>query len=60
MILNFSAKKFISYDAKTASESLSEEYNRIAAGAISFPLNMPGTPYHRALKVRDYVCYSNN
>ena len=52
MVLDFSAKQIISYDAENSPESLSEAYSRIIDGFFTFPLNIPGTAYHQCLKVR--------
>ncbi|EXC31560.1 Cytochrome P450 87A3 [Morus notabilis] len=50
LVLDFSAKQIISYDAKKSSESLSETYTRIIQGFMSFPLNIPGTAYNQCVK----------
>ena len=52
MVLDFSAKQILSYDAENSPESLSEAYSRIMNGFFSFPLNIPGTTYHQCLEVR--------
>lgn len=52
MVLNFSAKQIFSYDAEKAPFDLSEKYMKIIDGLMSFPLNVPGTAYHKCSKVK--------
>jgi hypothetical protein len=51
MVLNFSAKQMISYDAEKSTENLSEKFAEVIEGLMSFPLNIPGTGYYKCLKV---------
>ncbi|GMN50081.1 hypothetical protein TIFTF001_019252 [Ficus carica] len=50
MVLDFSAKQIISYDAEKSPESLSDTYTKILKGFMSFPLNIPRTAYNQCLK----------
>nr|GMN30905.1 hypothetical protein TIFTF001_044524 [Ficus carica]GMN30949.1 hypothetical protein TIFTF001_044530 [Ficus carica] len=50
MVLDFTTKIMISYDAKTSPVSLSQIYCGIVKGFLSFPLNNFGTAYHQCLK----------
>ncbi|XP_074304501.1 cytochrome P450 87A3-like [Silene latifolia] len=52
MIFNLTAKKLISYDAENSSENLRENFVAFIKGLISFPLNIPGTAYHKCLQGR--------
>ena len=53
MIFDFTAKLFISYDAENSPMKLGEKFtnSNILVGFMSFPLNIPGTTYHKCLKV---------
>ncbi|KAH6818203.1 cytochrome P450 [Perilla frutescens var. frutescens] len=52
MIFDLTAKKLISYDSESSSENLRENFVAFIQGLISFPLDIPGTAYHRCLKGR--------
>ena len=51
MALNFSAKQMFSYDPEKSSVDLTEKYANFSKGFLSFPLNIPGTTYHKSLEV---------
>lgn len=51
MIFDLTAKKLISYDPEKSSENLRENFVAFIQGLISFPLNIPGTAYHKCLQV---------
>lgn len=51
MIFNLTAKKLISHDAENSSENLRENFVAFIKGLISFPLNIPGTAFHKCLQV---------
>ena len=54
MILNLTAMILIrSYDATKPLINLNEEYTKIVAGAVAFPFNIPGTAFHKCLKVME-------
>ncbi|KAI9174330.1 hypothetical protein LWI28_015744 [Acer negundo] len=50
MIFDLTAKKLISYDQENSSENLRESFSAFIQGLISFPLNLPGTAYHKCLQ----------
>ncbi|XP_076935261.1 cytochrome P450 87A3-like [Bidens hawaiensis] len=52
MIFDLTAKKLISYDPKKSSENLRESFVAFIQGLISFPLDIPGTAYHKCLQGR--------
>ncbi|KAL2902380.1 Cytochrome P450 87A3 [Bienertia sinuspersici] len=52
MIFNLTAKKLISHEAENSSENLRENFVAFIKGLISFPLNIPGTAYHKCLQGR--------
>ncbi|XP_030942775.1 cytochrome P450 87A3-like isoform X1 [Quercus lobata] len=49
-VFDFTAKLFISYDAENSPTKMSEKFTNILGGLMSFPLNIPGTTYHKCLK----------
>ncbi|XP_075673398.1 cucurbitadienol 11-hydroxylase-like isoform X1 [Castanea sativa] len=50
MAFDFTAKLFISYDAENSPTKMSEKFTNILGGLMSFPLNIPGTTFHKCLK----------
>ncbi|KAJ0778908.1 putative abieta-7,13-dien-18-ol hydroxylase [Helianthus annuus] len=52
MIFDLTAKKLISYDPEKSSENLRENFVAFIQGLISFPLDIPGTAYHKCLQGR--------
>ncbi|KAK6251249.1 hypothetical protein SCA6_005254 [Theobroma cacao] len=52
MIFDLTAKKLISYDQDNSSENLRENFVAFIQGLISFPLDIPGTAYHKCLQGR--------
>ncbi|XP_058778262.1 cytochrome P450 87A3 [Vicia villosa] len=52
MIFDLTAKKLISYDSTKSSENLRENFVAFIQGLISFPLDIPGTAYHKCLQGR--------
>ncbi|KAF3950838.1 hypothetical protein CMV_023455 [Castanea mollissima] len=50
MIFDFTAKLLISYDAENSPMKMSEKFTNILGGLMSFPLNIPGTTFHKCLK----------
>ncbi|KAL3498782.1 hypothetical protein ACH5RR_041514 [Cinchona calisaya] len=52
MIFDLSAKKLISYDQEKSSENLRENFVAFIQGLISFPVDIPGTAYHKCLQGR--------
>lgn len=55
MIFDLTAKKLISYDSASSSENLRESFVAFIKGLISFPLDIPGTAYHKCLQVYIHV-----
>lgn len=51
MIFDLTAKKLISYDQEKSSDNLRESFVAFMKGLISFPLDIPGTEYHKCLQV---------
>ena len=51
MIFDLTAKKLISYEADKSSENLRDNFVAFIQGLISFPLDIPGTAYHKCLQV---------
>jgi hypothetical protein len=51
MALNFGAKQMFSYDPEKSSVDLTEKFVNFSKGLLSFPLNIPGTTYHKCLEV---------
>ncbi|KAL9328674.1 hypothetical protein ACSQ67_003677 [Phaseolus vulgaris] len=52
MIFDLTAKKLISYDSTKSSENLRDNFVAFIQGLISFPLDVPGTAYHKCLQGR--------
>ncbi|KAJ4827283.1 hypothetical protein Tsubulata_043302 [Turnera subulata] len=50
MVFNFTAKQMFGYDAETAKEKLSENYTKIVDTFLSFPINIPGTTFHKCMQ----------
>uniref|UniRef100_A0A2N9G4Z0 Cytochrome P450 n=1 Tax=Fagus sylvatica TaxID=28930 RepID=A0A2N9G4Z0_FAGSY len=50
MVFDFSAKQFFSYDAEKSQTNMTEKFTNTLGGFMSFPLNIPGTAYHKCLK----------
>lgn len=57
MIFDFAAKKLISYDSKKSCENLRGNFDAFIRGLISFPLDVPGTAFHKCLQVINYCFY---
>ncbi|XAR55038.1 hypothetical protein NMG60_11030414 [Bertholletia excelsa] len=53
LIFDLTAKKLISYDPEKSSENLRENFVAFIKGLISFPLDIPGTAYHKCLQGRN-------
>jgi hypothetical protein len=58
MALNFGAKQMFSYDPEKSSIDLTEKYVNFSKGLLSFPLNIPGTTYHKCLEVIETFSHS--
>ena len=51
MVVNFTAKRMIGYDAEKSNTNFGMVYQRISDSIMSLPLNIPGTTYRKCLKV---------
>ncbi|KAK7401625.1 hypothetical protein VNO78_13247 [Psophocarpus tetragonolobus] len=52
MIFDLTAKKLISCDSSETLENLMDNFVAFIEGLISFPLNIPGTAYHKCMQGR--------
>ncbi|KAK8603146.1 hypothetical protein V6N13_085339 [Hibiscus sabdariffa] len=52
LIFDLTAKKLISCEPGNASQNLRDNFVAFIQGLISFPLNIPGTAYHKCLQGR--------
>nr|AEM42983.1 cytochrome P450 [Siraitia grosvenorii] len=52
MLYDFNAEKMFGYDAEKSSENISDSLITLADGFMAFPLNIPGTKYHKCLKAQ--------
>ncbi|KAJ4951779.1 hypothetical protein NE237_028611 [Protea cynaroides] len=52
MIFELSAKKLISYDSAEYRDNMRESFVAFIQGLISFPLDIPGTAYHKCMQGR--------
>ncbi|XP_042503340.1 cytochrome P450 87A3-like [Macadamia integrifolia] len=52
MIFDLTANKLISYDSTKSRDNLRESFVAFIQGLISFPLDIPGTAYHKCLQGR--------
>ncbi|GMY21170.1 cucurbitadienol 11-hydroxylase [Fagus crenata] len=52
MALDFGAKQLISYDPQQSPVNLTDLYASLLRGLMSFPLKIPGTPFHKCMKDR--------
>ncbi|XP_059623289.1 beta-amyrin 16-alpha-hydroxylase CYP87D16-like [Cornus florida] len=50
MVFNFTAKQMFSYDQEKSSEQISDTFTNFLYGLMSFPLNIPGTTFHKCMK----------
>ncbi|KAJ4842249.1 hypothetical protein Tsubulata_028701 [Turnera subulata] len=51
MLFNFTAKQIFGYDAETTSkEKLTENYTKMLDSLFSFPINIPGTTFHKCMQ----------
>ncbi|XP_027083916.2 cytochrome P450 87A3-like [Coffea arabica] len=52
LIFDLTTKKLISHDPEKSSENLRENFVAFIQGLISFPVDIPGTAYHKCLQGR--------
>ncbi|XP_023912818.1 cytochrome P450 87A3 [Quercus suber] len=50
MIFDFTAKQLFSFQADKSKEDICESFTNFLQGLMSFPINIPGTAYHRCLQ----------
>ncbi|KAB1203549.1 Cytochrome P450 87A3 [Morella rubra] len=50
MIFDFTAEQLFSYEPKKSKENIGESFTNFLQGLMSFPINIPGTAYHRCLQ----------
>ncbi|KAG6709158.1 hypothetical protein I3842_06G117800 [Carya illinoinensis] len=55
MTFDFSAKYLFGYDAEKSPVNMSEKLSNTMKALMSFPINIPGTTYHKCLKDREEV-----
>lgn len=55
MSIDFAARQLFSGDLENAPLKLSDMFNDLVEGLMSFPLNIPGTAHHKCLKVTKTV-----
>ncbi|CAH1446349.1 unnamed protein product [Lactuca virosa] len=55
LTIDFAAKQLFSGDLDDAPLKLSDMFNNLVDGLMSFPLNIPGTAHHRCLKSHKQV-----
>ncbi|PSS04897.1 Cytochrome P450 87A3 like [Actinidia chinensis var. chinensis] len=53
MVAVFAAKHLFGHDAETSSEDIAETIDGFVQGLLSFPLNIPGTRFHKCMKDKD-------
>lgn len=54
MTFEFSAKHLFGYDAEKSPANMAEKLSNTSKALMSFPLNIPGTAYHKCLKVSNH------
>ncbi|XP_022960871.1 beta-amyrin 28-oxidase [Cucurbita moschata] len=52
---SLACRLFVSLEDRIHVERLSEPFQSIAAGIISMPIDLPGTPFNRAIKASNFV-----
>ncbi|XP_058084517.1 cytochrome P450 87A3-like [Magnolia sinica] len=52
MIFDLTAKRLISYHPSTSSENLRDNFVAFLDGLISFPINIPGSPFYKCMQGR--------
>lgn len=52
---SLACRLFVSVDDPIHVERLSGPFQHIAAGIISMPIDLPGTPFHRGIKASNYI-----
>nr|XP_027107096.1 cytochrome P450 87A3-like isoform X2 [Coffea arabica] len=52
LVFKYAAKKMLGYEESKDQQKLRDSYKAFMDGLISFPLNIPGTPFHACLQGR--------
>ncbi|GFY86588.1 cytochrome P450, family 702, subfamily A, polypeptide 6 [Actinidia rufa] len=52
MVFDCTAKQMIGYDPKKSPDKIVAKFTSMLQGFMSFPLNIPGTAFHRCLKTK--------
>ncbi|GAB4838620.1 hypothetical protein Ancab_028165 [Ancistrocladus abbreviatus] len=55
MVVDFSAKQLFGCDPAKTNEKIGDKFIYLSKGFLSFPLNIPGTAFHKCLKIRKVV-----
>ncbi|KAL3502432.1 hypothetical protein ACH5RR_036881 [Cinchona calisaya] len=55
MVFDFTAKMLLGYESDNSLDNLSEKFNNIVEGLMSFPLNIPGTAFHECMKSKKKI-----
>ncbi|GMH13508.1 hypothetical protein Nepgr_015349 [Nepenthes gracilis] len=55
MVVDSAAKQLFGYDSDTVKEKIASKFIHLLEGFLSFPINIPGTAYHKCLKNRKAV-----
>uniref|UniRef100_A0A5B7C8H1 Cytochrome P450 87A3-like n=1 Tax=Davidia involucrata TaxID=16924 RepID=A0A5B7C8H1_DAVIN len=55
MVFDFTAKHMFGYDYEKSPEKISKHFTHLLEGLMTFPLNIPGTTFHKCLKERNKV-----
>ena len=51
MIFDFTAKELFGYEAEKSCDNFGESFTNFLQGLMSFPINIPGTAYHKCVQV---------
>ena len=51
MIFDFTAKELFGYEAEKSCDNFGESFTNFLQGLMSFPINIPGTTYHKCVQV---------
>ncbi|XP_050221392.1 cytochrome P450 87A3-like [Mercurialis annua] len=55
VILDFTAKLLFSYDTDKSGDNLSRTFASFAEGLLSFPVNIPGTAFHKCMENKNNI-----
>ncbi|XP_059623190.1 beta-amyrin 16-alpha-hydroxylase CYP87D16-like [Cornus florida] len=53
MVFNFTAKQMFGFDYEKSSEQISDTFTNFLQSLMSFPLNIPGTRFHKCMKDKE-------